>query len=68
VETFKFWARPALLAGLWIAAASFTLAELTTVVPSLQSVGPPAPHFRDAKQHTFRARAAQSSSRASLEP
>ena len=68
METFKFWARPALIAGLWIAATSLTLAELTTVVPSLRSVGPTAPHFRDAKQHTFRARAAQSSSRASAEP
>jgi hypothetical protein len=67
VETLKFWARPAVIAGLWIAATSFTLSELTTVVPSLRSASSPAPRLRDAKQHTVRARA-QSSSRAAVAP
>jgi hypothetical protein len=67
VETLKFWARPAVIAGLWIAATSFTLSELATVVPSLRSASSPAPRFRDAKQRSLRARA-QSSSRAAVAP
>ena len=67
MDNLKFWARPAIVAGLWIAATSFTLAELTTVVPSLRSAGPPAPQLRDAKQHKVRARA-QSSSQAAVAP
>ena len=67
METLKFWARPAVLAALWIAAASFTLSELTTVVPSLRPASPPVPRLGDAKQHTVRARA-QSSNRAAVAP
>ena len=43
METLRFWARPAIIAGLWIAAASFTLAELTTVLPSLRGGHPGTP-------------------------
>jgi hypothetical protein len=68
VETLKFWARPAIIAALWIAATSFTVAELATVVPSLRSAGPPAHQFRDAKQQSIVRARAQSSSRASVEP
>jgi len=67
VETLKFWVRPAVIAGLWIAATSFTLSELATVVPSLRSASPPVPRLGDAKQHTVRARA-QSSNRAAVAP
>ena len=67
MDNLKFWARPAIIAGLWIAATSFTLAELTTVVPSLRSAAPPTTQLRDAKQQIVRARA-QSSSRAALAP
>ena len=67
METFKFWARPALIAGLWIAATSFTLAELTTVVPSLRAASEDGPRSRDAKQEPVRARA-QPSSRVSVAP
>jgi hypothetical protein len=67
VETLKFWARPAVIAALWIAATSFTMSELTTVVPSLRSASPPSARFRDAKQQTVRARAL-SSSRAAVAP
>jgi len=67
VETLKFWARPAVIAGLWLAATSFTLSELTTVVPSLRSASPPLPRVRDARQQSVRARA-QSGSRAAVAP
>jgi len=70
METLKFWARPAIIAGLWIALASFTLAELTTVVPSLRSApaAEPAPRLREARQRpVFRTRT-QSASRAAVTP
>jgi hypothetical protein len=69
VETFKFWARPAVVAALWIATASFTLSELTTVVPALRSAMlPPAPaRSRDTKQQFVRARTSWSS-RAAVAP
>jgi len=43
MENIKIWVRPVILAGLWIAAASFTLAELTTVLPSLRGGHPGTP-------------------------
>jgi len=46
METLRFWARPAIIAGLWIAAASFTLAELTTVLPSLRAAPAEAGRYR----------------------
>ena len=62
METLKFWTRPALIAGLWIAATSFTLSELTTVMPSLRSASVDKPRVRDAKQQpVVRARALSSS-------
>jgi hypothetical protein len=67
VETLKFWARPAVIAALWIAATSFTLSELTTVVPSLRSASPPSGRSREAMQHVVRARV-QSISRAAIAP
>jgi hypothetical protein len=39
VYTIKFWASPAVLVALWIAAAAFTLSQLATVAPSLLSTG-----------------------------
>ena len=68
METLKFWARPAILAGLWIAAASFTLAELTTVLPSLRAGPMDAPRVRDAKQQSFVRARAQPGSRAAVAP
>jgi len=68
VETFKFWARPALIAGLWIAATSFTLAELTTVVPSLRAASEDGPRFRDARQQPVLRARAQPGSRVSVAP
>jgi len=42
VQTINFWATPALIAVLWLAAASFALSELATVVPSLSAASPSA--------------------------
>jgi hypothetical protein len=68
METFKFWARPAVVAGLWIAATSFTLSELSTVVPSLRAASAPGPRVRDAKQQPVVRARAQQSSRLSVVP
>ena len=57
MKTLKFWASPALLAGLWILATSFTLSELATVAPSLRSSRPQPPHGRETKQRSLGARA-----------
>jgi hypothetical protein len=37
VQTFSFWARPAIYAALWILAAALTLSELATIHPALES-------------------------------
>jgi hypothetical protein len=68
METIKIWARPAILAGLWLAAASFTLAELTTVLPSLRAGPVDAPRVRDAKPQSFVRARTQPGSRASVAP
>jgi hypothetical protein len=42
MQTFSFWARPAIYAVLWILAAALTLSELGTLNPALASAsGPP---------------------------
>jgi hypothetical protein len=57
LETIKIWVRPAILAGLWIAAASFTLAELTTVLPSLRAAPAEAGRYRVVTSGADRLRA-----------
>jgi hypothetical protein len=65
VETLKFWVRPAVIVALWTAAASFTVSELATVVPSLRSAAAQAPRLREARSHTAQARAQPGSGLAS---
>jgi len=44
-KAIGFWAYPAAVIALWLAASAFTLSQLTTVIPSLtsQSSVQPAP-------------------------
>ena len=42
MQTIKYWTGPALIAVLWLTAASFALSELATIVPSL-TAGSAAP-------------------------
>ena len=44
-STIRFWAYPAAVIALWLAASAFTLSRLTTVIPSLtaQPAARPAP-------------------------
>ena len=36
-NAIRFWAYPAVVIALWLAASAFTLSQLTTVIPSLTS-------------------------------
>ena len=56
MKTIKFWVGPALVAAFWLTAASFTVSELATVIPSLTAASPAAasaisgPAIREARR------------------
>lgn len=45
MQTIKYWTGPALIAVLWLTAASFSLSELATVIPSLTAASAPTAAF-----------------------
>jgi hypothetical protein len=56
VNMLKLWARPAIIASLWIIAAAFMLSELATVAPLLRSSRAEPPQAREPKQPPLGAR------------
>jgi hypothetical protein len=56
VRSFKLWFRPAVFLGLWISATSYTLSELSTVAPSLQTMPAQPQRVRAAIDVTVGAR------------